>query len=135
MELTKLTFEQLNDKLEKLYELSEEDEHNFLYNLGEAETYELFNISYKTPNRDEVLENALKISGLGEMEQVFSRGGMDDGSTWQRVIHFKDHDLYLMVSGSYASYTGVDFYDGWDSISQVFPKEVVEIKYVKSLDN
>jgi hypothetical protein len=62
--------------------------------------------------------------GLGPVKQVFRKGGMDQGSDWQRVYHFVDHDVYIKVDGYYSSYCGTEFEDGWDSLSEVRPKEV-----------
>lgn len=66
---------------------------------------------------------------LGEIEEVASRGGEGEGEDYHHVWHFKDHDVYLMLSGWYQSYHGTD-YDGWDSVSQVFPKKKTVTVYV-----
>ncbi len=60
---------------------------------------------------------------LGAIDVVEEYGGEDMGSTWYRVFYFRDHDVYIRVDGYYSSYDGVDFYDGWDSCSNVRPKE------------
>ena len=39
------------------------------------------------------------------------------------IKHFKEHDVYIKVTGWYQSYNGTEFYDGWGCCSQVFPKQ------------
>ena len=60
---------------------------------------------------------------LGEIKQVDSHGGEDEGSDWYRVFHFVEHDVYIKVQGWYSSYNGTDFSDGWDCCSEVSPQE------------
>lgn len=57
----------------------------------------------------------------GECEQVDSTGGEDRGSYWSVTYHFKDHDVYLKVTGYYQSHHGTDFDDGWDCVKEVKP--------------
>ena len=59
---------------------------------------------------------------LGEIKEVYSQGGSDRGSDWERVYHFINHDVFISFSGYYSSYNGVDF-DGWDDVNEVRPKE------------
>jgi len=49
------------------------------------------------------------IDQLGEVKQVYSRGGEGKGDEWSRVQHFVDHDVYIRVDAYYASYEGTDF--------------------------
>lgn len=60
--------------------------------------------------------------GLGEVEEVEQQGGMDEGSNWNSVKHFKDHDVYIEVSSFYSSGYGTDF-DGWDDCKEVRPQQ------------
>lgn len=61
--------------------------------------------------------------GLGEVKQLDSHGGEDEGSDWWRVYHFTKHDIYIKVSGYYQSYSGTEF-DGWDdACEQVKPAQ------------
>src|SRR5690606_38211371 len=46
--------------------------------------------------------------GLGEVEEVDSYGGEDCGSNYYSVKYFKDHDVYIKVSGWYQSHYGTD---------------------------
>jgi hypothetical protein len=67
---------------------------------------------------------------IGEFEEVAKYGGVDKGSTWYSVKHFKDHDVYIRVDGYYTSYDGVSF-DSWeDCVSVVEPKQKTIIEYV-----
>lgn len=60
---------------------------------------------------------------LGEIEEVYAKGGEGEGEDWERVYYFKDHDVYISVKGAYASHYGCDF-DDWDeAVSEVRPKE------------
>jgi len=65
---------------------------------------------------------------LGPFEDIDSHGGEGEGSDWWVVKYFKDHDIYIKVSGYYTSYSGTDF-EGWDDCSQVFPKKKTIIVY------
>ena len=58
--------------------------------------------------------------GLGEYEEVDQHGGEDEGSDWWSVKYFKDHDVYIKVSGFYSSYSGTEF-EGYGF--EVKPKE------------
>lgn len=60
--------------------------------------------------------------GLGKIEEVAQHGGEGEGSNWYSVKHFVDHDIYIKVSGYYASHYGTDF-DGWDDCKEVRPKQ------------
>jgi len=60
--------------------------------------------------------------GLGESSEVKQHGGEDEGSNWFSVKYFKDHDVYIKITGFYASHVGTDFYS-WDDVFEVKPKE------------
>ena len=49
------------------------------------------------------------IEALGEVKQVYSKGGSGKGDEWSRVQHFVDHDVYVRVDAYYESYNGTDF--------------------------
>lgn len=66
-------------------------------------------------------QEALKISGIGQWEEVEQVGGEGQGDHWHSVKYFKDHDVYIMTIGRYSSYEGTEFYDGYGK--QVFPKQ------------
>lgn len=70
-----------------------------------------------------------EIEGLGTFTEVHHEGGEDQGSHWESVKHFPEIDVYISVVGWYQSHHGTDFYDGWDSLSQVRPKEKTIIVY------
>lgn len=61
--------------------------------------------------------------GLGPIEEVHQEGGEGEGSHWESVQYFKEHDVYISVVGYYTSYHGTDFYDGWSCCKEVKPKE------------
>tara|TARA_R110000868_G_scaffold76573_6_gene220168 strand:- start:5164 stop:5610 length:447 start_codon:yes stop_codon:yes gene_type:complete len=66
---------------------------------------------------------------LGGCVEVDGNGGSDRGSDWWRVYHFTKHDVYLKIRGYYTSYEGVSLEDGWDSCSEVVPKQVMVTIY------
>lgn len=68
-------------------------------------------------------------SPAGKVKLVASEGGYDEGSNVVRVYHFTDHDIYLKLTGSYTSYEGYEFYDEWNSFTEVKPKKVEVIIY------
>jgi len=63
--------------------------------------------------------------GLGICKHISEAdsGGEDEGSDWQRVYHFVEHDVYVKVTGYYQSYNGTEFYDGWGCLSEVKPSQ------------
>lgn len=79
-------------------------------------------------------EELLKKHGIGEIKLVEDYGGEDCGSTYYKVYHFIDHDIYIRLDGWYASYVGCDF-DTWDeSVCEVKPKEKVVTVYEKNIE-
>lgn len=60
---------------------------------------------------------------FGSVECVDRTGGMDRGSDWSRVYHFKDHDVYIRVSGGYYSHDGCYFGTWEESVEEVLPEE------------
>lgn len=69
------------------------------------------------------------VKGIGECQEIDQHGGEGEGNDWWSVKYFPDHDVYIKVEGSYTSYDGTDFYEGWDSCREVKPKEKVVIVY------
>jgi hypothetical protein len=67
---------------------------------------------------------------LGNIKEVYHEGGEDQGSHWESVKYFEDHDVYISVVGYYTSYDGTDFYNGWDGCcSEVRPIEKIVTFY------
>jgi hypothetical protein len=68
---------------------------------------------------------------LGKVEEIYDakQGGEGKGENWVRVYHFKDHDVYIKVQGYYQSYSGVEFYNEWDSFSEVTPSQRIITVY------
>lgn len=68
-------------------------------------------------------------SELGEFKYVLSNKRLSNGDhdTSQTVLHFKEHNVYLSISGYYDSHNGSNF----DSESWfiVYPVEVTYIEY------
>lgn len=57
--------------------------------------------------------------GLGESEDVFEERTGGDYDVMMKVVHFKDHDVYISLTGYYASHSGTE----WDGeYKEVFPK-------------
>ena len=69
---------------------------------------------------------------VGKWQEIWVSGGCDKGSDWVTVYYFKDHDVYIQVSGYYTSYNGVEFnrntFTG-DDVKEVRPKEVIKVIY------
>jgi hypothetical protein len=51
--------------------------------------------------------------GFGEFKEVEQYGGEGQGDTWYSIKYFPNFDLYIRTDGSYSSYNGTDFYDGY----------------------
>lgn len=63
--------------------------------------------------------NSVEI-GLGESEEVFGQRTGGDYDVMMKVVHFKDHDVYISLTGYYASHSGTE----WDGeYKEVRPKE------------
>jgi len=75
----------------------------------------------------------VKELGLGEIKEVSQQGGMDEGSHWESVKYFKDHDVYISVVGHYQSYNGTEFYGEWGCCNEVIPKEKTITVYENKL--
>ena len=74
---------------------------------------------------DGEMENPLP--NIGEWKQVDIYGGEGQGDDYWAVNYFPEHDIYIKISGYYASYDGTTFYN--DCYSQVTPKEETVIVY------
>lgn len=58
---------------------------------------------------------------FGQIETSHQKGGCEGGGDYaERVFLFKDHNIYLKVTGFYSSYHGTDWEYDW---TEVFPKE------------
>lgn len=67
---------------------------------------------------------------IGKYSENHISGGEGRGEDWQQVFHFKDHGVYLMVSGVYYSHDGANFDNDFeDHVYQVFPHTVVTQEY------
>jgi hypothetical protein len=69
-------------------------------------------------------------TGLGKFEIVDEYGGEGLGEEWWMVFYFKDHDEYIKIDGHYTSYSGTEFYGGWEKCATVVrPHQVTVTKY------
>lgn len=60
---------------------------------------------------------------VGNVEEVNSIGGGEgEGDYVERVYHFKDHNVYIKITGFYSSYNGTDW---GEHFREVKPKEKV----------
>lgn len=67
---------------------------------------------------------------IGRWIQVEQKGGYDEGSHWESIMYFPDHDLYLKTIGYYSSYDGLEVDNSYhSSVTQVKPKEVTITVY------
>lgn len=70
---------------------------------------------------DECISEVLEHYGIGPIEKVSSHGGEGQGDHWEVVNYFSKHDIYIRTVGTYSSYNGTDFYNGYGN--QVVPKQ------------
>lgn len=68
-------------------------------------------------------DNDQEIPGIGKMTEVAQKGGEGEGEEWYSVKHFPEHDVYIRVNGSYASYDGTNFEDWDSSVKEVKPQQ------------
>lgn len=66
---------------------------------------------------------------LGEVEEVAQHGGEGEGDDWYSVKHFKDHNVYVKVSGYYSSGNGTDFEEWEDAVKEVTPQTKTVVVY------
>jgi hypothetical protein len=82
--------------------------------------YDLIPTGYDVARQEWLEQNTLP-----SWEEVDQVGGEDEGSHWHSVKYFKDHDVYIKVTGWYSSYNGTDFEDWDEACSEVRPQEKV----------
>jgi len=89
------------------------------------EGYNIWYNKYKQlPDKYSVAAKEWKeINQLPDWEEVAQYGGEGKGNTWYSVKYFPDLNIYIKVNGYYQSYNGTEFYEGWDSCSQVRPTQ------------
>jgi hypothetical protein len=71
------------------------------------------------------------VLNIGTITEVAQYGGEGQGDTWYSVKHLPDHDMYIRVDGYYSSQDGTEFYDGWNSCSEVKQKQKTITVYEK----
>lgn len=72
---------------------------------------------------DTPIQEWLEQNAIPTWEQIDQVGGEDEGSHWHSVKYFKDHDVYIKVTGWYSSYNGTDFESWDDACSEVRPQQ------------
>jgi len=66
-------------------------------------------------------QRILEKLGLGKIVEIDQVGGESMGDHWHSVKHFVDHDVYIKTIGTYSSYEGTSFYNGYGK--EVKPQE------------
>jgi len=69
---------------------------------------------------------------FGEVEIVEEIGDTEGGGEKSvKVLHFKDHDVYVKFSGYYTSYDGTTWND---EFKQVYPRKVEVVQYFDTIE-
>jgi len=123
MEDKKLTFDEIITIAKEMY--GDDGVSDFAEGMWYSvpEDFEPLSEDATAEERKSRRENYANTQPLGHTTEVDSTGGMDEGSDWSTVQHFTKHDVYIQTSGWYQSHSGVEFYDGWESCSEVTPKQ------------
>lgn len=67
------------------------------------------------------------VVSLGESNKVYGEGGNEGGGEYfERVFYFKDHDVYIQITGYYESNNGTECDE---EFNQVFPRRVIDTVY------
>jgi len=61
---------------------------------------------------------------FGKVEWLDSR---EDTSEFWSIVHFVDHNIYVKIEGEFDSY--MQYEHSYDSIKEVFPKQVTQTVY------
>ena len=88
------------------------------------------NMEYVEENKNSYpkeYEQILKLKQLGIVKEVHSEGGGEgEGEYVEHVFHFKNHNVFVKITGRYESYNGTDYHDGY---YEVFPKLVKRVEF------
>ena len=120
---TKLTFNEIMDKLKTVYSSVDEFAYGYTEDAIIPDDFEPLQGERSYVTLRERAEKYWSHIGIGEYKQIEQYGGEGEGETWYVVYHFVEHDVYIRVDGFYQSYNGTEFYDGWDCCREVRPKE------------
>lgn len=72
------------------------------------------------------------LPGVGKWNMVFTRGDHNNGScSFERVIEFKDQNIYLQATGYYNSYDGYEYDQSIKGLQEVFPEIKTMTVYTK----
>ncbi len=78
-------------------------------------------------NEDMTEDQGAGLDALGAYEQVYREGGGEGGGEYcERVFLFKEHDVYIQITGGYYSNHGTDWDDEYH---EVFPRRVINTVY------
>lgn len=116
--MEKLDFEQIIEILKE--ELGDDASGISDFSHGAFGSHKFPEAKWNTPEYKEMIHE--KLGEWCEIEEA-ATGGEGKGENWNRVFHFKDHNVYIKVHGYYSSYNGTEFDDGWDCCSQVVPTQ------------
>jgi hypothetical protein len=143
--MNKLTFEQIIEKLKTIFDsvddfAHEEQPYDFenypealeaqkvrkefrdkhiINNKWEEGKVEEYN---NLPSEYDIIRNLWKEKNGLNWKEIEQQGGEDEGSNWYSIKYFKDHDIYIKVSGWYQSHHGTDF-NGWEDCREVKPQQ------------
>jgi hypothetical protein len=151
--MEKLTYNQIVEQLKNsgmsVYDFAYEDELPYDNNFSEAalkaqqikdqwikenpnpgygnDQYKEWYDKYQTfPTRFDIARREwLQNNNIPLWEEIDQKGGEDQGSHWHSVKYFKDHDVYIKVTGWYSSYNGTDFEDWDEACSEVRPQQKI----------
>ena len=91
---------------------------------GDDQYKEWYNKYVSIPSNYNIAQQEwLEQNNLPSWEEADQEGGEDQGSHWHSVKYFKDHDVYIKVTGWYSSYNGTDFNNWDDACSEVRPQQ------------
>ena len=153
--MEKLTFEQIIEKLETIfdsvetfaYEFQPYDFENYPEALEAQKIRNEFRSKYftnkgwgegkqeeydKLPDEYKIISKLWKEKHGLIWEEVDQYGGEGQGDTWYSIKYFPEHDVYIRVNGWYQSYNGTEFYNGWECCEEVKPKQKTITVYEKS---
>lgn len=109
-----------------------------LFNYNNIEPVDLINYvdgnwnmdeNWMTPEEyEEILPKVLKLKSLGHIEMVYSKGGGEgEGEHCEKVVHFKNFNIFIKMYGKYYSYDG----EHWEhsKFNKVLPYTVQRVEF------
>ena len=111
----------------KLKEIIEEHFEGYLAEF--MEIVEINEASVKKSEEEDIAwssKDRALLTAFGDIEQVMHKRCGSEHDIMRYVYHFKDHDVFLCIDGSYSSWEGTSFDDDW---YEVKPYKVTSTKY------